>query len=262
MYRYHSIYFDDPPKADRALDIFLTDAMPDPVGLFFVHGGGWLAGTRGIYHQIMRAFTKEGVECASTAYRLAPGSLFQQIEDVREGLRIYLQDRAARQLPPQVVIAGCSAGAHLALMAVLEPGNEDLWENVLGLCVQAPALTFVPWQEIFPQIWGTMQRVVGKTYEESPALYQRASPIHHVRAGMPPVLILHAEHEHMFPLEIAQDFQAAAGLAGSTVEIKHYRRAEHGFFYSLERAAQRQAFSDILSFVRTVELSQEAAPRD
>lgn len=198
----------------------------------------------------MRAFTKEGIECASVAYRLTPGSLSQQIDDVREGLRIYLEDRAARQLPPQVVMAGCSAGAHLALMAVLGQGGESLWENVRGVSVQSPALTFVPWEDIFPQIWSTMQRVIGTSYEENPALYEKASPIRLIRKGMPPVLILHAENEHMFPLEIAEQFQRTALAAGVDVTIKHYRRAEHGFFYALDRKVQNEAFADILTFVR------------
>jgi len=251
MYRYRSIYFDDPPQPDRALDIFPTARKAGPVGLFFVHGGGWFAGTRGVYHPIMRAFAHEGIECASVAYRLSPGSLWQQIDDVREGLRIYLEDRTARQLPPHVVMAGCSAGAHLALMAVLGEGGEPLWESVPGVSVQAPALSFVPWDEIFPQIWSTMQRVIGTSYEENPSLYERASPIRLVRKGMPPVLILHAEHEHMFPLEIAEQFQRTALAEGVEVMIKHYRHAEHGFFYALDRKSQKQAFADILAFVRS-----------
>ncbi len=250
MFSYRSIYFDDSPQADRALDIFPATGAAGPAGLFFVHGGGWFAGTRGVYHPIMRAFAKEGVECASVAYRLTPGSLGRQIDDVREGLRIYLEDRASRQLPPQVVMAGCSAGAHLALMAVLDEGGESLWENVLGLSMQAPALSFVPWDEIFPPIWSTMQKVIGTSYEENPKLYERASPIRLIRKGMPPVLILHAEREHMFPLEIAGEFQRIASGEGIEVTIKQYRSAEHGFFYALDRKVQREAFADILAFVR------------
>lgn len=250
MYSYRSIYFDDEPRLDRAIDIFPATREAGPVGLFFVHGGGWFAGTRGVYHPMMRAFAAEGIECASVAYRLTPGSLGHQIEDVREGLRIYLADRAERQLPQRVVMAGCSAGAHLALMAVLAQNGESLWKNVPGLAVQAPALSFVPWEEIFPPIWSTMQRVIGIPYEENPTLYEQASPIRLIRTGMPPVLILHAEHEHMFPLEIAEEFQRVALGKGVQVAIKHYRRAEHGFFYALDRKVQREAFADILAFVR------------
>lgn len=235
------------------MDIFPLDGEDGGIGLFFVHGGGWKAGTRGVYHSIMREFARNGVECASTEYRLGPGELFAQISDVREGLRIFLADRAARSLSPKVVLTGCSAGAHLALMAALEPGGRaEFQENIVGVSIQAPALSFEPWEDIFPPIWQAMQEVVGSPYEDAPDLYQRASPMRCLHRDMPPVLILHAEYEHMFPLEMAQEFQRQAKGLGRNVEIKHYPRTEHGFFYSLDRWQQKQAFHDILAFIQSL----------
>lgn len=251
MYSFRSIYFDDPPVPDRAIDIFPLDHPPPEPGLFFVHGGGWSGGTRSVYHQIMRAFGMQGIECASTAYRLSPGSLFSQIEDVREGLTIYLDDRERRGLCRRTVIAGCSAGAHLALMAALGPTpRNDPSEAIAGISVQAPALTFEPWEDMFPQIWQSMQKAVGRPHSEAPELYRKVSPIRHLTEGMPPILILHAENEHMFPLDKALKFQEAAERVGGEVEIKQYPRTEHGFFYSLDRWQQKQAFEDILAFIR------------
>lgn len=53
MYSFRSIYFDDPPVPDRALDIFPVENPAQGPGLFFVHGGGWGAGTRGVYREAL-----------------------------------------------------------------------------------------------------------------------------------------------------------------------------------------------------------------
>ena len=97
-----------------------------------------------------------------------------------------------------------------------------------------------------------MQEAVGPRYEKAPNLYRLASPMRCLHRDMPPVLILHAEYEHMFPLEIALEFQCRAKGLGRNVEIKHYARTEHGFFYSLDRWQQKQAFNDLLTFIQSV----------
>jgi len=251
MFAYRSIYFDDPPEQDLALDIFEADGTCAGVGIFFVHGGGWGAGTRGVYHQMMRAFGREGIESASVAYRLTPGSLFFQIDDVRTGLRIYLDDRASRGLSRRVVLHGCSAGAHLALMAALDSHTpDDLRAGIVGISVQAPALTFEPWTDILPSIWSAMQKAVGRPFAEAPELYAQASPIRHLHKNMPPVLILHSENEHMFPLRIARQFQEDASRINASVEIKIYPNVEHGFLYGMDRWQQQKAYEDILAFLR------------
>lgn len=254
MFSYRSLYFDDPPLAGRALDIFPPDGRDSGTAVFCVHGGGWSSGSRAARHGIMREFGRYGIECASTDYRLAPGELFHQIEDVREGLRIFLRDRRERGLNPRVVMQGGSAGGHLALMVALsagEEGGEDVRSSISGVAVQAPALTFEPWPDIFPPIWSSMQKAMGHAFTENPHPFEKASPMRHLHAGMPPILILHAEHEHMFPLDIALEFQRKARQLGGSVDIRQYERVEHGFFYSLERRQQKQAFQDILDFLRT-----------
>ncbi len=250
---YRSVYLDQPIVRGRILDILEPEpGLPEqPVALFFVHGGGWRAGARADFHTIALAFRSLGFEVASTDYRLGGGvDLFGQIADVREALRFYADDLHRRGRSERVVLIGSSAGAHLALMVGLE---EPPAARVAGVCVQAAPFTFEPWPDIFPAIWENMVSIIGTPYAADPEPYRRASPNRLVRPEMPPVFALHAQNEHMFPLELTEEFIRKAAACGARAEYKIYPNTEHGFFYSLSRRQQKEAFEDILAFIHSLE---------
>jgi acetyl esterase/lipase len=254
MFAFRSSYFDDPPEAGRVVDFFPADGPEQEIAVFFVHGGGWEAGTRSGMHCLMRECGRRGYESASTDYRLAPGGLFNQIEDVRTGLQFFLDDLSSRGKSRRILLHGSSAGAHLALMGALSSGDasDDLRKDIAGVAVQAPALTFEPWLDIPPHVSRIMEKAVGKTYEQAPELFFRASPMRHIHPAMPPIFIMNAQYEEMFPLDITEEFQRRAEAVGGRVSIKQYARAEHGFLYSLERWQQCEAFDDMLEFAQSL----------
>lgn len=252
MTPFRSIYLDAPIIPGRILDIFETKQSEQDIALFFVHGGGWTGGSRTIFHSIALAFREQGFEAASTDYRLGGVNLFEQVQDVRDALALFAADRKRRDRSTRFVLIGSSAGAHLALLAALRPHQESPSYQIAGVCVQAAPFTFEPWPDIFPAIWQGMQAAVGSSYEQRPDLYREASPIHNVTASTPPVFALHAENEHMFPLNQIEMFARKASECGTLVKLKTYARTEHGFFYSLDRWQQKEAFQDILHFIESL----------
>jgi acetyl esterase/lipase len=127
--------------------------------------------------------------------------------------------------------------------------------QIAGIAVQAAPFTFEPWPDIFPAIWSSMQNIVGRSYGDAKVLFQQASPIYYVRSGNPPVFHLHAENEHMFPQELYTQFEQKMHACGNSCIQKMYPRTEHGFFYTLDRWQQRQAFEDIQEFAQLNENS-------
>jgi len=265
VFEFASLYYDNPIVQDRALDIFTPVSVTRDVALLFVHGGGWQGGGRAGYHRIMRAFNAAGFLCGGVDYRLTGATILDQITDVRHGyslFRAHLKDR----LPPGgVVVYGSSAGAHLAaLLALTRPGDcgekkddcgSDLpepWVPPTAAVVQSAPVTFEPWEDIFPHIWSSMQRIVGVPYEEDPAAYCRVSPIEHTGDDSCPFLFLEAENEHMFPHSLTQQFRERMRERGRRSERRLYANAEHGFFYDVTRKAQKQAFQDILDFIESL----------
>jgi len=55
------------------------------------------------------------------------------------------------------------------------------------------------------------------------------SPIYHVTAALPPVLIHHGDADPLTPLEQSEWFQAAASRAGASVRIAVHRGGKHGW---------------------------------
>lgn len=265
-FQFESSYLDWPFVPGRAWDLFWPAKVQSPVAVFFIHGGGWHAGTRVHMHRLMEHLTDKGIVTASADYRLAGGGvgIAEQVGDVREAYACFRQRLSRQGGPERVVVYGSSAGGHLALLlALAKPGacgdklpadaalEPFVHEGVAGVAVQAAPITFEPWPDIMPQIWADMTRVVGESFEDRPDLYRLASPIHHVSAGCPPVFIMDASQECTFPLELNDQFIDALRAVGTRVERELYRGAEHGFLYALSRSFQRQAMADLLTFVRS-----------
>jgi acetyl esterase/lipase len=59
---------------------------------------------------------------------------------------------------------------------------------------------------------------------------QAISPIHHVRSGLPPTLILHGRADTTVPYVTAEAFCAEMKKAGNRCELVGYDGQPHGFF--------------------------------
>lgn len=261
-YFYDSLYFDDPFVAGRAMDIFMPDEVKSPVSLFFVHGGGWGAGSRGGYHTLMQEFKKHGFVCASTDYRLTGqgGRILDQVTDVRRGYDLFTSFLKEKNLPNDIFVIGSSAGDHLgALFSWSKPGEcgeknelDNPWKPPVGVSLHAPGLTFEPWEDIFPQIWDSMQAAAGVSFDDDPELYKKISPVEYLSEDTCPTFFLLAENEHIFPNEFAIEIAERMKGLGVRAEWKVYDKVEHGFFYSLSRRQQKEAFADVLNFVKSI----------
>lgn len=249
MRGFSSFYFDRSPIDGRVIDVLRSELPSREISFFFVHGGGWSAGTRTKFHRIAFAYCDRGYDCACAGYRLQGVDVFDQVEDIREGIRVFAKDLENRNRPARLVVVAESAGAHLALLTALlrDEGNPPP-AFINGLALQSAPVTFEPWPDIFPAIWQNMQSAVGVPYSSHSEIYARASPIYHLQPGNPPMFFLEAENEHMFPLDVTDAFIDKAKGHGVHCVRKIYPRVEHGFFYSLDRPQQRAAFEDIAAF--------------
>ena len=124
MDHFTSYFLDTPFVSGRVFDVFEPDSITEEISLFFVHGGGWQAGSRTIYHKLMEAFNNRGYLCAATDYRLKGVSVFDQLQDVREAYDHFVSWLKERGRPLKIAVCGGSAGAHLAsLLLCADPGE-------------------------------------------------------------------------------------------------------------------------------------------
>lgn len=113
------------------VDVLIPENLPskDAVTVvLFIHGGSWVFGNRTEYcRPLFNEFLARNYVVASADYRLLPESDFVsgQLEDIRdlekwirEGLSDQLSQEGFRCAIGDVIVAGASAGALLALLTV------------------------------------------------------------------------------------------------------------------------------------------------
>ena len=72
----------------------------------------------------------------------------------------------------------------------------------------------------------------------------------YISAETQPLFFLNASDEHMFPNRYTEQAAKKLYALGGTCHIKTYQDAEHGFFYEFTRRRQKEAFVDILEFIK------------
>jgi acetyl esterase/lipase len=91
--------------------------------------------------------------------------------------------------------------------------------------------------------------------ESATAMYDLASPIHHVNPGCPPTLIFQGTHDAVVPLEAARRLHRALEAAGVPVVYVEYIWTEHAFdlmYPPLANPAAKAALYDLERFLVSV----------
>ena len=112
--------FGDHPR--QTLEIFKADPAKVGRGLFiFIHGGFWRAMEREQFRFMAKPFLARGHDAVITEYRLMPEfRLADLVDDTVSALRLLADLSGPMKLPDNRILAGHSAGAHLALFGVAE----------------------------------------------------------------------------------------------------------------------------------------------
>jgi arylformamidase len=194
----------------------------------FVHGGGWKRGDKRNATGVAKIahFTGRGFAFASVNYRLVPAAKVEdQAQDVANGLARLIRD--ARSLgvdPSRIILAGHSAGAHLAALVATDPQYLKRagvgMERLKGVILLDGAAYDVPAQS------GEGPPIMRPTYAQAfgadPARQRALSPTLHAAApNAPRFLILHVERED--GRRQSEALAAALRQAGSQAEVRGLR---------------------------------------
>lgn len=110
-----------------------TDSRRTPV--IYFHGGGWCVGSNVTHDTVLRHLARATqAPVCGVDYSLAPEHPFPAaLEDVRATVDFILQQPVSQQSHGQVILAGDSAGANLALVETMRRLNEGQAESILSL---------------------------------------------------------------------------------------------------------------------------------
>lgn len=231
----------------QQLDVFLpkdfkTADAPYPA-IVWIHGGGWMSGSKDGMDDIAKAATGFDIAFFSINYRLAPKDHFPaQLEDCKSAIRWIRAHAKQMNVDPKKIGAwGASAGGHLvALLALTGDKKEfDVGEYLdQSSAVQAACDFFGPKDfmilneysgyDRFGDVEGLIVGFLGVTLKNAEEPMKKASPLHYVRKNAAPLLILHGTKDEIVPIEQSIDFDRAMKRVGADCRLIVLKGSGHG----------------------------------
>ena len=246
-----------------ALDLYLPEGVKAPPLLVWVHGGAWSGGSKA---GVPKVFVEQGIATASLDFRLSTEARFPaQVHDIKAAIR-FLRASAPKYgyRAERIAIAGSSSGGHLAALVGVTNGHREL-EGAVGAHLDqssgvhaivdyfgASNLTSILEQSTpfgLNMRRPALERLLGAPPEQAKALAALASPVTHVDAGDPPLLLFHGDQDRQMPINQAHELHGAYTKLGLDVQF----RVGHGVGHSGEPFFASEHLERTLAFLhRTV----------
>jgi acetyl esterase/lipase len=215
------------------IHLFLPDSTlttPRPVIVYF-SGGSWTEGNPEWAFYNCAAYAKKGWVAASVEYRLADshGSTpFEAVKDARSAIRWLRQHAATYRIDTNRIVAtGNSAGGHLVLATALANKWNESTDNLLYSAT--PNLLLVN-AGVYDFITDKNTAWVAKDLKDKNTV-KEISPVHLVRKGLPPMLLIHGTGDQSVPYSTAQAFATASQQAGNDLEFQTLEGAGHAIWF-------------------------------
>lgn len=225
----------------QRLDLYRPAGVQGPVPVVvFIHGGAFAFGDKrepmaGFVNGVHR-LNAAGIALASIDYRLSGEAPFPAAANDAQAAVHYLRAHAGELGldPARIAVWGKSAGANLALMAAT--GKEPVSAVV---AMYAPTDFLMMDRQLRAGPCGASaathdaadspeSRYIGAPITQAQDKARAASPIHHVRAGLPPMLVEAGTLDCTVPAQQSQTFAEAVQRAGNRVTLHLLPGARHG----------------------------------
>lgn len=251
---------------EAKLDIYRPRHAKSPLPVvMMIHGGGWVEDVKenaalGALPYLEMGFIVVNVEYRVAKISLAPAA----VEDCLCAL--HWIGRNAKQYGfdlSKLVVTGASAGGHLALTTALIPSSTGFDNG----CAHADDPDWTgPWSDVRPKVaavinWFGITDVAQMLHGNGVRSYavswlgdapdrddlaKRLSPLTYVRAGLPPILTVHGDADHVVPYSDATRLHEALNKAAVKNQLVTIYGGDHGDFTAEQ---EMRAFEEIYRFL-------------
>ena len=215
------------------LDVYRSAAPGARPTLVTIYGGAWIFGSRRDTRSIDEAYAARGYTVVAIDYRHAPKFRFPtQVDDVRDALSTIAKHAAEWHVDrDRVALFGRSAGAELALLAAYGPAPVRV-RAVVGF--YTPTDLIAGYQSP-PRPDPADVRAILRAYLGGPPgpprveAYRAASPLAHVRTGLPPTLLVVGLRDSLITPDMQRALRDALRARGNRVAAVEIPWSNHAF---------------------------------
>ena len=222
---------------ENKLDLYVPRGAtgPTPV-LMYIHGGGWVGGTKESSVLRILPYLEMGWAVANVEYRLgAVARAPAAVEDGLCALRWVIRNSGQYNLDTsRIVTTGNSAGGHLALTTGMIPASAGLDRECPGN-EELSVAAIINWYGI-TEVGDLLDGPNTKSYavewmgsqENRFEIAERVSPMTYVRAGLPPTLTIHGDADPTVPYQHAVMLHEKLDELGIPNELHTVPGGRHG----------------------------------
>jgi acetyl esterase/lipase len=203
------------------------DVGPYPIVVLF-HGGGWFGGAPMSTALLAEYLASQGVVVFNSTYRTQTGGYPESFDDVACAVRYARMNAPSySNADGQFVIAGHSAGAHLASVVAL--ASDEFGKDcpvagsaaVDGFIGLAGPYDPTLYQQVLPAFFGTR-------FENDPTPWEAGSAYSYLGANSEiEILLMHGDTDELVPISSSRLFADALAGAGYAVELAEVAGASH-----------------------------------
>lgn len=227
-----------------ALNMFYPEGY-DPSNsyacIIFFFGGGWSGGSTAQFYAQAKYMASRGLVAISAQYRTSKSHNAiprQCVEDGKTAIRYVRQHAEALGIDPnKIIVSGGSAGGHVAATTVMCPEIDADPDSPVS-CVANAMILLNPVYDNGPG---------GYSYARVKNYWEEISPMHNIRAGLPPAVVFFGTKDRYVPVDTIRAFQEKMTEVGNRCETHIYEGAQHGFFNINGDHGGRKKFEDVLT---------------
>ncbi|KAF9091887.1 hypothetical protein BGX23_004797 [Mortierella sp. AD031] len=209
---------------EMSLDIYkphIVEAGDDRPVLFYMHGGGWTAGSKKIIGPLLTEMISQDWVVVAVDYRLSTKAGYPtQLLDCKRALR-WVKDeiRTFGGNPNNIIVAGDSAGGHMACMLALtpnqpeyQPGFESVDTNVQGCLGLSAVVDLVDMNNVSNHdsrgrfIKDVAKREGASDSAENIKFLSEHSPRFRIKGAGVPVMLIHGDIDTLTPVQNTRAF--------------------------------------------------------
>lgn len=236
------------------LDVYQRKiSQPHPT-VIFIHGGGWVGGEKESQVSKLIPFLQMGLSVVNIEYRLANIALAPAaVEDCLCALGWVIRHGEKYNFDTdKMILAGESAGGHLALTTGLIPASTE-WNLPDPPEEQLKVAAIINWYgitDVRDLIIGSNTRDYAVTWfgnqPDQLEIADRVSPIHYIQPNLPPILTIHGDADTVVPYSHAVRLHQALDQAGVDNQLLTLPNAGHGQFNATEESQISQTIQEFL----------------